>query len=57
MEMTQEELFDLPNGCTNGIARRTAGSAGEPRDHHRLLGHSQTTLRYTHRNNVVCCTE
>jgi len=51
--MTQEELFDLPYGCTNGIARRPAVSADEPHDHHRLRGHSQTTLRYPHRNNFV----
>jgi len=46
MEIRKEELFDLPKGCTNGIARRTAVSGGEPHDHHRLRGHSQTTLRY-----------
>jgi len=51
--MTKEELFYLPYGCTNGIARRTAVSAGEPHDHHCLRGHSQTTLRYPHGNNFV----
>jgi len=53
MEMTKEELFDLPYGCTDGIARRTAVSAGEPHHYHHLRGHSQTTLRYPHGNKFV----
>jgi len=51
MEMTKDELLDLPYGCPNGIA--TAVFAGEPHDLHRMRGHSQTTLRYTHRNYFV----
>ena len=53
MENINGNCLDLSYGCTNGIARRTAVSGSEPRDHHRLRGHLNATLRNPSTNFVV----
>ena len=53
MENTDQDCLNSPYGSTNGIARRTAVSGGEPHDYHRLRGHLNATLRNSHTNNVV----
>ena len=53
MENINEDCLDLPYGCTNGIARRTAVSGEEPHDHHRLRGHLNAALRNPPTNLVV----